>query len=656
MAGASGDAIKAGEAFVELNADDRKFRSILDKNAARFRKFAAGLRNVGVGAVALGSTILAPLVGATVASLKLLDSINDISERTNSSAESVSRLAYAAKLSASSIEDVEAANKVLTRSTLAAKDGSEEQAAAFKKMGITAEDFLELEMDEKFLKIAQGLDQLTTQEEKARFLTALLGKSAANLIPLLSEGEDGLRKLFAEAEELGAVVKSEDAKKAAIAMDNFDKVLTSLKATMIEVGLSVLSLGDNTEDGLKTAMLYLKMVRDWIKENKKLVAIVAIVGATLVVVGIAGVALGIIISGLVIIFKGFVAILSVVAFFFSPIGLLVIAIAAGVAVLVVQLYYLGKAFFETTELGQKLARVLGDSFKRMGEVFKLAFEGIFAALGKGDFDLVGKILSKTFEIAWMEIKLLSFEAIMTIINFLMDGFDDAIMVIKVNWIAALTTVKKFVLQLLLDIMHKLVALANAQAALLKEIGIDVKIEVIGKPIADLMQGIQTAIDKLEKDKIKVQAEVIAEVDKAKEQRALIADFAIKDMNEKIGAQKFALKNLVVQAQLKQPDEKQFPIAPMPHAPPKRDKLGRPINIDATINTLGDSAKGVFSSADYQSSLALGEANSVAKRQLEINKGVLDELKAARRDAMLDNKQMINHLAAIDAKVGFGNFV
>lgn len=655
MPGASGDAIKAGEAFVELNADDRKFRDILDKNSARFRKFAAGLRNVGIGAVAVGSTILAPLVGATVQSLKLLDSIQDISDRTNSSAESVSRLAYAAKLSATSIEEVEAANKILTRSALAAKDGAEDQADAFKKMGISADAFLELEMDDKFLRIAQGLDQLNTQEEKSRFLTALLGKNAASLLPLLANGADGLRDLFKEAEELGAVVRSDDAKKAAATMDKFDKVMTSLKSTIIEVGLSVLTLGDNTEDGLKTVMMYLKMARDWIKENKKLVAAIALVGGALVIAGIAGVALGFIISGLVVVFKGFLLILSIVAVAFSPIGVIVLAIAAGIVVLVYQIRTLGKAFFETTEIGKKLAEVLGRRFREMADIFKLAFEGIGAALLKGDFSIIEKILTKTFDIAWAQIKLLSFEAIISIINFFLEGFDSAVAVVKTYWISMLTAVKVFALKLLSDIIDRVNLIAKAQAKLLKEVGIDVKLDIITDPINDLVVKLRQEIHNIEKDGIKLKAEVIGEVEKEKERRKVITDFAIRDMEEKIAKNKQDLQKLVEEAKLRPPEEKKLPVAPMPHAAPKHDRFGRPIRLEENINRLGDSAKGVFSSADYQGSLALGEANSYAKRQLDVNKELLEEMKAAKRDAMIDNKAIIDHLAAINAKVGFGEF-
>lgn len=657
MPGASGNAIKAGEAFVELNADDKKFKDILNKNAERFRKFAAGLRNVGLGAIGVGSAILAPLVGATVQSLKLLDSIQDIADRTNSSAESVSRLAYAAKLSATAIEDVEAANKILTKSALAAKDGAVDQADAFKKMGISAEQFMELEIDEKFALIAEGLESLNTQEEKSRYLTALLGKSASALIPLLSNGRDGLRDLFKEAEELGAVIKSEDAKKAAQTMDNFDKVMTSLKSTIVEVGLSVLTLGDNTEDGLKTVMLYIKMARDWIKENKKLVAIIALVAGGLVILGIAGVALGIIISGLIIIFKGFLLVIGLVAAIFSPLGLKILLIAVAIGVVAYGLYRLGKLFFETTELGQKLARILGENFRRIGDTFKIMLEGIAAALKKGDFDILGKILTKTFEVAWMEIKLLSFEAIIAIVNFFLDGFDSAILLIKTNWIAALTSVKKFVLLLLVDIVERLNEVAKTSAALLKQVGVDIKLDVITKPVEDALVKLKQQIANIERDGVKIQAEAIKEVEDKKNERKLIGEFAIKDMLEKIGAQKFELKLLVEQAKQPVKEPQKFPVAPMPHAAPKHDRFGRPIrDIDANLGKLGDSAKGVFSSADYQSSLALGEANSIAKRQLEVNKDVLDELKAMRVDDNKLNGEMVDHLAAINAKVGFGEFV
>lgn len=645
MPGASGEAIKAGEAFVELNADDKQFKKILDKNAERFRRFAHGLRNVSLGAIAIGVGILTPMIGATVASLRLLDTINDISERTNSSAESVSRLAYAAKLSATSIEEVEAANKHLTKAAIDAKNESIEQAVAFNQMGISAKDFLELPIDEKFVLVAKGLEGINNQTDKARYLTALLGENAASLIPLLSGGEKGLRNMFAEAHDVGAVVNTEDAKKAAMTMDKFDKVLTSVKSTIIEVGLAVLTLGDNTGESLATMMMYLKMARDWIKENRKLVAIIAIVGATLVAVGVAGVALSFIIGGLVIAVKAFVAVVGIVLLVLSPIGLKIALIVVAAVALAYIIYRVVSAFVKFTALGAKLGEIFTRNFAEIGKTFGVMWEGILGALKKGDFELLWQIILVGVRVLFLQFKMFMQETWNAITNYIVNIFVDAVAIVKIAFLQAFLSVKLFILKILDMIIKKTQEIAMATVAVAKATGVD--ISGILPPLQKIQLKIEKEIETTEEEKINVKRTVSEEVEHFKGERERKQHAELEVELKEIDKARAALEKLKNKANEKP--------AEIPVVQPDMAVRKVGMKLQERIDLLGDSAKGLFSSADYQSSLALGEANTFAKRQLEVNKDLLGEIKALRKDEADINRNIVDNLAAINAKVGFGQF-
>ena len=61
MPGSAGNAIRAGRAFIELFADDRKLVRGLRKAQARLKAVAAGVRSMGTKLLTAASAIPAPL-------------------------------------------------------------------------------------------------------------------------------------------------------------------------------------------------------------------------------------------------------------------------------------------------------------------------------------------------------------------------------------------------------------------------------------------------------------------------------------------------------------------------------------------------------------------------------------------------------------------
>jgi TP901 family phage tail tape measure protein len=62
---ASPNAIKAGEAFVELSANDKPLQKVLQGVVNKIKRSAVMMRQIGLGATAAGLGILTPLIGAT---------------------------------------------------------------------------------------------------------------------------------------------------------------------------------------------------------------------------------------------------------------------------------------------------------------------------------------------------------------------------------------------------------------------------------------------------------------------------------------------------------------------------------------------------------------------------------------------------------------
>ncbi len=167
--------------------------------------------------------------GAFVAFTKRIidqaDSMNDLSKRTGIAVEQIGAWKLATEQSGTSMEAL----------TLALGKGSKylvEHGDNLKKLGINAKTSEEL-----ILQLSGIISKMPSDDPRRTALAMqVLGKSVGELIPLLSEGEAGLRKMLDRGRELNPVTK-EMAENA----DKFNDSLAELK--LISNGLFVNLVG-----------------------------------------------------------------------------------------------------------------------------------------------------------------------------------------------------------------------------------------------------------------------------------------------------------------------------------------------------------------------------------------------------------------------------
>ena len=96
MANAQG--IRAGEAFVELFADDSRLVKGLKKASARLKGWGESVTAAGKSMLAGGGAILGALAGSAKVFADMGSELSDMSTRTGVSVEALSELGYAAKI------------------------------------------------------------------------------------------------------------------------------------------------------------------------------------------------------------------------------------------------------------------------------------------------------------------------------------------------------------------------------------------------------------------------------------------------------------------------------------------------------------------------------------------------------------------------------
>lgn len=142
----------------------------------------------GVSAAAAG--VVAGLGAAAYKAGQAADDLNTLSKVTGIGTEELQKYGYAADLVDVSVEAIAKSNKKLTKNAYAAANGSKSQAEAFKAIGVSVTDANGNLRDSEdiFQDVITNLGKMTNETERDALAQQLMGKSAAELNPLIEDG------------------------------------------------------------------------------------------------------------------------------------------------------------------------------------------------------------------------------------------------------------------------------------------------------------------------------------------------------------------------------------------------------------------------------------------------------------------------------------
>ena len=393
----SSGAIRAGRAFVELFADDSKLARGLKNAQRKVGAFAGGVRSVGIGMVAVGTAIVAPLIAATAQFAASGDQLNKMSARTGVAVEELSALGFAAKRNGSDMKTLEGGLKRMQANLSDFKRGVGESKDRLEQLGFSANSFDGKSQAEQFKLIADRISLIADPGERAAAAMDIFGRSGQQLVPLLSQGIDGIEALEKKAHDIGAVMSTEQAQAAADFTDAWLDVKESLMGVSREIAAAIVP---TLTDLLNAAVPFIKLAADWIGNNKQLVLTIAAVGVGLVAAGTAITGVG---AALAVVIPAVSALATAFTFLLSPIGLVIAAVTAVIAAQVALVAWAIYASGILTGVGQLFGEVFG---------------GIITALGNGDLEAAGEIamlgLYAIWQRVWNNIRLLVFDVLETI--------------------------------------------------------------------------------------------------------------------------------------------------------------------------------------------------------------------------------------------------
>lgn len=250
-----------GQLTIDLIAKTFGFEQGMDKAARKAKSGGKEIEGALTGAFkTIGAAVAGFVAGlATVdtalrgfqQSVDFADRMDELSARFKISTETLSEWAYAAKLTGSDIEGLAGIIPKFSKTVADAADAGSEAGKTFAALGISVKDqagqlrsFQDLlpEIMDRF----KGLNNETTETALAM---QLFGRSGAEFLEFLNLGSDGLSKMGDRARELGIVIDTETASKAAEFKDRVDDLRAATQGWFTQISSALLpTLTDLTNE------------------------------------------------------------------------------------------------------------------------------------------------------------------------------------------------------------------------------------------------------------------------------------------------------------------------------------------------------------------------------------------------------------------------
>lgn len=142
------------------------------------------------------------------------DELASTAQITGISTKALQEYAYAAEFVDVSVDTITGAQTKLIKSMDAARDGTEKNIEAFRKLGVEYKnaDGTLRDTDTVFWETIDALGRMQSGADRDAAAMELLGKSARDLNPLIEAGSQRMKELADEAESVGYILGDEDVK------------------------------------------------------------------------------------------------------------------------------------------------------------------------------------------------------------------------------------------------------------------------------------------------------------------------------------------------------------------------------------------------------------------------------------------------------------
>lgn len=189
---------------------------------------------------AAGTAIAGAFLVAAKASAEYADFVQKASQKTGTTTEEFSRLAYAAKLSGVETETLQTAMRNLGNRAVDAANGTGEARKAYDALGISVknQDGTLKGNNQLMAEVAEKLAGVKDGTTKAALASMIFGERiGTDMIPMLNGGAEGLRKMGIESDRFGQTIRGGAAADLEAVNDNFTRfqsILSGFVNTIVQ--------------------------------------------------------------------------------------------------------------------------------------------------------------------------------------------------------------------------------------------------------------------------------------------------------------------------------------------------------------------------------------------------------------------------------------
>lgn len=424
---------------VNLRAASEQFKEYGEKLTA------AGEAMRGVSMVAAG--VVASLGAISYKAGQSADDLNTLSKVTGIGTGELQKYSYAADLVDVSVDTIAKSNKRLTKSAYSAANGSKSQAEAFEKLGVSVTDSEGNLRDSEaiFDDVIASLGTMTNETERDALAQQLMGKSAAELNPLIADGGETYKMVAETLKKYDLdYVDQETLDKANEFNDQLDIMKLLGKVALAQVGSQ---LAGQLAPALEKVVDLFGRFANWLGNlNPKVLTIVGAIAGVLAVTAPLLIGLGKMSFAISSILSLMAKVSGAFGLFEAGIGAVLGPAAAIVAVIGV-LVAAFKHLWDTNEefrakmtaiwnvLKQTVVTFIDQISKKFGELVAL-FTGGSGSI-KAAWTAFCNYLAPMFEGAFSAIVIV----VRTVLNTILGVLDVFIAVFKGDWGAAWTAIK-----------------------------------------------------------------------------------------------------------------------------------------------------------------------------------------------------------------------
>lgn len=261
----------------------------MKKVSDQFKTYGENLTKAGNAmkpVSAAGAAVVAGLGAISYKAGVAADDLNTLSKVTGMSTADLQKYSYAADLVDVSVEAIAKSNKKLTKSAYDAANGSKSQAEAFDAIGVSVTDSNGQlrDSDEIFQDVISALGKMTNETERDALAQKLMGKSAAELNPLIEDGGETYKMVSDTLKKYNLdYIDQETLDQANAFNDSLDTMKLIGSVAISQIGSK---LAGYLAPALEKVVGWFGKFAEWLGNlNPKVLAIVGVIAA--VVAGIA---------------------------------------------------------------------------------------------------------------------------------------------------------------------------------------------------------------------------------------------------------------------------------------------------------------------------------------------------------------------------------